>query len=80
MRIVAEEKLGIQSGFSAAAKAMAAQRMANATGRGKPCLVRMTPAVAEMLEAAKAPRQSLAEYLREAGVTVALQRLESTQS
>ena len=80
MQSITEEKSGLASGFSAAAKAMAATPMVRSTGRGKPCLVRMTPAVEAMLDAAKAPRQNLAEYLREAGVTVALQRLESNQS
>ena len=79
MPTLAEEKSGLASGFSAAAKAMAAKRMLDGSGRGEQTLVRMTPAVRTMLEAAKAPKQSMAEYLREAGLTVALQRLEASQ-
>ena len=80
MPSIAEEKLELTSGFSTAARTMAAKRMLDGRGRGEQTLVRMTPAVKAMLEAAKAPRQSMAEFLREAGVTVALLRLESGNS
>lgn len=80
MPSIAEEKLELTSGFSIAARTMAAKRMLHGDGRGEQTLVRMTPAVKAMLEAAKAPRQSMAEFLREAGVTVALLRLESGNS
>ena len=80
MPSIAEQKLELTSGFSTAARTMAAKRMLHGDGRGEQTLVRMTPAVRAMLEAAKAPRQSMAEFLREAGVTVALLRLESGNS
>ena len=80
MSPVAEEKSDLTSGFSTAARNMAAKRMLDGRGRGEQTLVRMTPAVKTMLEAAKDPRQSMAEFLREAGITVALLRLESSQS
>lgn len=79
MPAFAEEKTDLSSGFSAAAKAMAAKRMLHGRGRGQQTLVRMSPAVRAMLEGAKPQVQSMAEYLREAGLTVALQRLEASQ-
>ena len=40
----------------------------------------MTPAVHALLMAAKEPKQSLPEFLREAALTVALMRMDASQS
>ena len=58
---------------------MAAKRMLDGRDRSEQTLVRMNPANRTMVEAAKALKQSMAKYLREASQTVALQRLEASQ-
>jgi len=83
MSPVAEGKSDLASGFSSAAKALASKprnHKVEGSGRAAQVLVRMTPAVSSMLHAAKDPEQSMPEFLREAGITVALLRLESSQS
>ncbi len=80
MPSAAEEKTDITSGFSTAARNLVAKRMLDGRGRGEQTLVRMTPAVKTILEAAKEPKQSMAEFLREARSTVALLHLKAGDS
>lgn len=83
MAPVAEAKTEITSGFSNVARTLASRprdHKVEGPGRTSQTLVRMTPAVKTMLEAAKDPKQSMGEFLREAGITVALLRLEAPQS
>lgn len=49
-------------------------------GRSDAHCVRLTPTVKSLLEAAKPANQSMVQFLREAAVTVALQRLEDSQN
>lgn len=79
MQSLAEEKSDLSSGFSTAAKALASMPKNGGQGRGEQSLVRMTPAVKQLLVAAKAPKQSLPEFMRECALAVALERLEVTQ-
>ena len=48
-------------------------------GRGEQHLVRLSREVAGLLEAAKPADQKMTAFLREAAVTVALQRLDASQ-
>ena len=62
------------------AKAMSKTRMSDGTGMGKAVCVRLTPTVQDLLEHAKPVKQPMPEFLREAAITVALQRLEDSQN
>ncbi len=61
------------------AKALSNGRRQHGTGRAAGYCVRLSGTVAGLLEAAKPANQSMLHFLREAAVTVALQRLETSQ-
>jgi len=61
------------------AKALSSGRRRVGTGRSAGYCVRLSATVAGLLEAAKPSDQSMVHFLREAAVTVALQRLEASQ-
>jgi hypothetical protein len=61
------------------AKALSKGRRQHGTGRAAGYCVRLSDTIAGLLEAAKPADQSMVHFLREAAVTVALQRLESSQ-
>ena len=65
---------------SSVAKALARRHNLDGKGRAVQHCVRLTSTVEELLTAAKPEGQSMPEYLREAGLTVALQRLEDSQN
>ena len=48
-------------------------------GRGKAFMVRLNDRIFPLIEGAKVPNQKTVEFLKEAAVTVALQRLEDSQ-
>ena len=62
------------------ARAMSKNRMTSGKGMAKAHCVRLSPTVSGLLEQAKPERQSMPEFLREAAITVALQRLEASQN
>ena len=64
----------------AVARALAGRRNSNGSGRAPSVCVRLTSTVRELLEAAKPEGQEMAEFLREAALTIALQRLEASQN
>ena len=61
------------------AKALSKERRRHGTGRAAGYCVRLSATVSGLLEAAKPADQSMVHFLREAAVTVALQRLEASQ-
>lgn len=61
------------------ASKLASSRSRNGEGRGAAHMVRIPNAVLSLLEAAKPADQSMVSFLKEAAVTVALQRLEDSQ-
>ena len=63
----------------AAARALAKKANLAGQGRGNAFYVRVTPAVESMLRSAKAPRQSMVEFLKECAITVSLQRMAESQ-
>ena len=62
------------------ARTAPAHRAAAGRGRGAAHCVRLSDAVADLFEQAKPESQSMPEFLREAGLTIALQRLEESQA
>jgi len=69
-----------QTTLQSVAKAMSKTRMDDGSGMGKGVCVRLTPTVQNLLEHAKSETQSMPQFLREAAITVALQRLEDSQN
>ena len=65
---------------STVARALASRRNFDWQGRAPSYCVRLSPSIRDLLEAAKPARQSMPEFLREAALTVALQRLEASQN
>jgi hypothetical protein len=61
------------------AKALSAGRRKYGAGRAAGYCVRLSDTITGLLEAAKPADQSMVHFLREAAVTIALQRLEASQ-
>ena len=70
---------GARSAVSTIARAMANQPGTSGEGPSQAFCVRLSSTVLELLKAAKPKEQSMPQFLRECGVTVALQRLEDSQ-
>lgn len=68
-----------RSTVTTVARAMAKQQNPNGAGTSQAFCVRLSSSVLGLLEAAKPEGQSMPQFLRECGVTVALQRLEDSQ-
>ena len=64
---------------STVARGLAKERQGNREGRGKAFMVRLNDRILPLIEGAKGPNQKTVEFLKEAAVTVALQRLEDSQ-
>lgn len=61
------------------ASALAKTQSVRGEGRGTAHMVRLNRTVMALLEAAKPADQPMVEFLKEAAVTVSLQRLEASQ-
>ncbi len=68
-----------QKSTAAVARALSTTWNEDGQGRAPSYCVRLSETVAGLLEAAKPSDQSMVHFLREAAVTVALQRLEESQ-
>jgi hypothetical protein len=78
MALLNEETFVSQERISSVAQTLS--RHANrGSGMAHAHCVRLTPAVLSLVNAAKAEKQSVVNFLKEAAVTVALQRLEASQ-
>ena len=80
MITAAENTSDIQAAVAGGALAMAQLRAQTGKGRSQAHCVRLTGAVQSLLEHAKPDKQSMVAFLREAAVTVALQRLDASQN
>ena len=61
------------------ARAMAKTRQEPNAGRAQGHMVRLNSSILPLIEGARAPGQSTVQFLKEAAITVALQRLEASQ-
>ena len=68
-----------KAAISLTAKSLAAQKAASRDDVRKHCVC-INSTVQTFLEAAKAPDQSMPEFLRECALTVSLQKLQDTQN
>ena len=65
--------------ISTVARAMAKTRQQPKSGRSQAHMVRLNSSVLPLIEGARAPGQSTVQFLKEAAITVALQRLKASQ-
>ena len=65
--------------ISTVARAMAKTRQQSKLGRSQAPMVRLNSSILPLIEGARAPGQSTVQFLKEAAITVALQRLEASQ-
>jgi hypothetical protein len=65
--------------MASVAKALSRKQFRDGSGRSPAYCVRLSDTVAGLLDAAKPADQSMVHFLKEAAVTVALQRLEASQ-
>lgn len=69
-----------QAAVAAFASKFAVARSRNGDGRGVAHMVRIPKPILSLLESAKPVDQPMVEFLKEAALTVALQRLEASQN
>ena len=78
MAALDKQEIQARSELSLVARTLSRKRSPEG-GRGQGFFVRLTPEVERMLQAAKASKQSMPDFLRESGITIALQRLAESQ-
>ena len=66
--------------LSTVARAMAKTRQTPNSGRSQAHMVQLNDSILPLIEGARAPGQSTVQFLKEAAITIALKRLEASQS